>query len=64
MFVSADPHTNIALLPGTSNPVSVRTVTRSSGFLVENKKSAPLATGVDGMSTPLDTTTVNVVAGK
>lgn len=63
MCVSADPHTNIALLPGTSNPVSVRTVTRSSGLLVENKNPT-LATGVDGMSTSLNTTIVNVVAGK
>lgn len=61
--VFAGTHTNIALLPGTSTPVSVRTVTRSSQMLVENKNPA-LATGVDGMSIPLNTTTVNVLAGR
>lgn len=32
-------------------------------MLVENKNPA-LATGADGMSIPLNTTTVNVVAGR
>lgn len=62
-FVHAGTHTNIALLPGISNPVSVSTVTKSSGLLIENKNPV-LATGVDGMSKQLNTTTVNVLAGE
>lgn len=63
---SASSFTNIALLPNTSTPVSIKSVNRVTNavYYVDNASPAAARNSIlDGLTVLLSTSTVNVVAG-